>query len=97
MDSYSDVEINTKVQEIIKKIQLALEKLEKSSFYSKFMKQMQNPEMLARIERVKSFSNLRRLIDLFSVDLESQSTCSQSLSRPLSTRRAVAALLISID
>jgi len=54
MESHSDAEVNTEVQEIIKKIQLALEKLQKSSFYTEFVKQIQNPEMMARIERVRS-------------------------------------------
>jgi hypothetical protein len=47
-----DIETNGKVQELIKKIQLAQEKLEKSLFYVEFMEQMQDPEMVERIERV---------------------------------------------
>lgn len=54
MESHSDVEANAEVQEIIMKIQLAREKLQKSSFYAKFVKQIENPEMMTRIEKVRS-------------------------------------------
>ena len=47
MECHSDAEVNTEVQEISKKIHLALEKLQKSSFYTEFVKQIQNPEMIA--------------------------------------------------
>ena len=45
-------EENTRYQDIINNIQLALEKLEKSSFCAEFMKHVQNPEIAAEIERV---------------------------------------------
>lgn len=54
MESHSDAEVNTEVQEIIMKIQLAREKLQKFSFYTKFVKQIENPEMMTRIEKVTS-------------------------------------------
>jgi hypothetical protein len=43
---------NQKVREITKNIQLAREKLQKSSAYKEIMEQMQNPEMVARIKNV---------------------------------------------
>jgi hypothetical protein len=43
---------NGTTEEIIKKIHLAREKLEKSLFYGKFMAQMQDPEMVTRIENL---------------------------------------------
>ena len=52
MEIDSNVEVNTNVEEIIKNIQLARDKLEKSSFLTEFMEQTQNPETVARIERV---------------------------------------------
>jgi len=52
MESATVVEIDTKVGKIIEKIQLALEKLEKSVFYREFVKQIQTPKMVKMIQRV---------------------------------------------
>ena len=48
MDSQS----NGEVKELINRIELVKEKLEKSSFYEEFTKQMEQPEMVERIESV---------------------------------------------
>jgi len=45
-------ETKKKVYEIIRKVGLAREKLEKSLFYKEALKQMQNPEIVAQIKRV---------------------------------------------
>jgi hypothetical protein len=52
--SASDVEIDMKVEKIINRIQVAREKLEKSSFYAEFLRQVQDPKFVALIEKVIS-------------------------------------------
>jgi hypothetical protein len=52
MESATHVEIDTKVGKIIQKIELALEKLEKSVFYGEFVKQIQTPKFVKMIQRV---------------------------------------------
>ena len=47
-----DSESNGEVQELINRIELVKEKLEKSSFYEEFTKQMEQREMVERIENV---------------------------------------------
>ena len=47
-----DSESNGEVQELINRIELVKEKLEKSSFYEEFTKQMEQREMVERIESV---------------------------------------------
>jgi len=46
------IESKKKVYEIIRKVGLAREKLEKSLFYKEALKQLENPEMVAQIKRV---------------------------------------------
>ena len=50
---------NTRYEQIIKNIQLALFKLKRSFFFEEFMKQMRDPEIVAQIERVTEHSKLQ--------------------------------------
>ena len=61
MDSVSTTvaDENTRYEEMMNNVQQALEALEKSSFFAEFMKQMQDPEIVAQIVRVTEHSKLQ--------------------------------------